>query len=324
MFDHPDFNIYSFNDIPRDRDCFLMDESYIEEYENSLLRIISGSAYEAPVGFISYAAVRKIDDASMEVSWYPNVHDRFHEVLITLPKSEVIVCVGSWRWDEKPHIFVKTAWLDDLHLKNYSVFGFIDAIDMRRAIQNGLITRDRLIALREEIDRLGKSYPQVSFISFADSVLVKSNWAVGHVKSDVRYTYQPEIFLTIVKEFQTIFQGSLGLSVYAVLTQGHNEYYNDALLHISSSQNHICLNSLGLPFAQLLAIDEAAKSNFRNQVHPQSELYMDEHFFRSLNFSFGFHNSLPKYSYKSKMSDSPAFYYPVRLFEILDNLAHEG
>ncbi len=292
MFTHPDFDVYGLDELPVDRDCYLMDEIYLEDYEKQMLRVFSGSAYEMPIGYISHVAVRAIDPASLELSWYL-VHERFHEIRVVLPKPEIITCIGSWKWDEKPHIFVKTTWLNDLHLQSYSVFGFIDAIGVKKAIKDGAITEKRLVALRDEIDELGKSYPQVSFISFADSVLVKSNWSVGMVNSDVKYTYKPEIFLITIKELQRIFEKTLGLAIYAVLTQGYNEYYNDSLLHISSSQNHVCLNSLGLPFAQLLAIDNAVKGNIRKKAHRPSEVYMDEYFFRSLRCKEGLIYSFP-------------------------------
>ena len=153
MFEHPYFDLYRFDTIPLDRDCFLMDEAYIEEYEKSLLSVFSGCDYE-PIGYISYAAVRRINDTSLEVSWYP-VLDRFHEVVITLPQTEFVTCVGSWRWDEKPHIFVKSAWLENLYLRRHSVFGLVDAIGVKKAIQKGTLTRERLLVLREEIDKLG-------------------------------------------------------------------------------------------------------------------------------------------------------------------------
>ena len=189
MFEHPHFDIFKFDDIPLDRDCFLMDEIYLEEYEKFMLKVMSGSAYENPPGYISHAAVREINDSSIELSWYL-VHERFHKIRVTLPKADIVICVASWRWSEKPHIFVKSAWLNDLHLRNYSVFGFIDAIGVKNAIRGRTIKRDRLISLRDEIDQLGQFYRQVSFISFADSVLVKSNWSVGIVNSEVQYTYQ--------------------------------------------------------------------------------------------------------------------------------------
>lgn len=174
---------------------------------------------------------------------------------------------------------MKSAWLENLYLKRHSVFGLVDAIGVKEAIQKGTLTRERLLVLREKIDTLGKSYPQISFISFADSVLLKSNWSVGHVKSNVQYTYQPEIFVTMVKKLRSLFGKIPGLSVYAVLTQGTNEYYDDSLLHISESKNHVCLNSLGLSFADLIAIDEAARLHIREKAHEPSDLYSDEHFY---------------------------------------------
>ena len=321
LFENSNFDRYSLDEIPLDRDCYLMSEEFIDEYEKSLLKVFSGGEYE-PVGYISYAAVRAINDTSLEIAWYPNIYDRFHEMAVTLPRTEVIACIGSWRWSEKPHIFVKSAWLNSLYLRSHSVFGLIDAIGVKKAIQNGTLTRERLLALRDEIDTLGKSYPQITFISFADTVLIKSNWSVGYVGSGVPYNYQPEIFITIVKESQAIFKRTLELAVYAVLTQGSNEYYKDSLLHISEAENHVCLNSLGLPFAQLLAIDESARSHYKTNVHPASDLYMDKAFYHSLNFKFEFQRqkTIQKYPYKDKFSGGDAFYYAAQLHEVLDNL----
>lgn len=141
------------------------------------------------------------------------------------------------------------------------------------------------------------------------------------VNSTVHYTYNPEVLLPIIKDLQISFTRTLGLSAYAVLTQGLNEYYDDALIHISASQNHICLNSLGVPFAQLLAIDSAARSNIKQQVHLPTEVYMDEHLFRSFRFRFEFHKGeRGKYHFTSKMSSAPTYYYAAQLDEILGNL----
>jgi hypothetical protein len=300
-----------------------MSEKYMEEYEQQMLRTFERSQeQDDPVGYISYAAVRAIHDSGLELSWYPNVFDRFHEVMVTLHKVDFVTCVGSWRWDEKPHIFVKDGWLNNLHLRRYSVFGLIDAIGMKAAIRKGSITHERLIALRDDIDRLGQSHPEVSFISFGDSILVKSNWSVGMVNSTVQYTYNPEVLLPIIKDMQISFGKTLGLSAYAVLTQGHNEYYDDALIHVSVSKNHICLNSLGLPFAQLLAIDSAARSNITEEVHLPAEIYMDEHLFRSFRFGPRFRkDEQRKYYFTSKMSIAPAYYYAAQLEEILGDHA---
>lgn len=320
MFDHEYFDVYSFENIPLDEDCYLMDEIYLEEYEKSLVDSFDGKDSKN-VGYISYVAARKINNNSVELSWYPNIYTRFHEVAISLPKEQFVTCVSCWRYDEKPHIFVKSAWLESIYLRLYSVFGFVDAIGVKEALQNGTLSREKLILLRDEIDKLAKRYPEVVFISFADSVLFKSNWSVGHFQSEVKYTYEPEVFIKIVKEFQSIYKSTLGLNVYAVLTQGSNEYYEDSLFHISESENHICLNSLGIPFAELMAIDESARLSIKANVHDPSELYMDEKFYHSLSFKLNFDkNAGNKNSYKAKMMSTESFYYYSQCQHILDNL----
>ena len=42
---------------------------------------------------------------------------------------------------------------------------------------------DNLLKLRSGLDAIASRYPQISFVSFADSVLLKSHWSLG-----VKYT----------------------------------------------------------------------------------------------------------------------------------------
>src|SRR3954447_7906987 len=97
MFDHPLIQIYAFEDIPLDQDLFLMDEKWMAEFEAVLLKSLDGSSDTAySVGYYSRAVVRAKNHDSIELSWYPNIHTRIHQVRITLPRSEFITCVGSW------------------------------------------------------------------------------------------------------------------------------------------------------------------------------------------------------------------------------------
>ena len=52
MFDHPRFDKYSFEEIPLNRDLYLMDEIWLDEYEKSLVTMFEGGDYES-VGYIS-------------------------------------------------------------------------------------------------------------------------------------------------------------------------------------------------------------------------------------------------------------------------------
>ena len=93
------------------------------------------------------------------------------------------------------------------------------------------------------------------------------------------------------------------------------------LLHISESENHVCLNSLGLPFVQVLSIDEAARKAIREGLHEPSELYMDEQFYNSLSLRFEFDKrSSGKHAYTAKMMSKEGTYYLGQCQEMLDNL----
>ncbi|HEC13942.1 MAG TPA: hypothetical protein ENI80_11985 [Acidiferrobacteraceae bacterium] len=323
MFNHELFDNYNFEEVPLDRDIYVADEIVFAKYENSMLRFFEGAEYEH-IGYVSYVATRAVNENYIELSWYANVHDRFHEIAITLPRDQFVACVGSWQCDEKARIFVKSEWLENIYLRTYSVFALIDAADIKQALANGAITRPRLVELRNRIDDLAREHTDVSFISFADSLLIKSNWSVGHFKSNVKYTYSPEVFVQLASEIDSIYQQVLGLNSYAVISQGSNEYYNDALLHISPSENHICLNSLGTPFAQLIEIEGAARKAVRDDVHSRYDLYMDEQYFHSLRFIYGFEkNTEPNNVYKAKMMSTPSKYYYSSFSNVLDNLDME-
>jgi hypothetical protein len=217
---------------------------------------------------------------------------------------------------------VKSGWLEQLYLRVYSVFCMVDAIGVKSALQNGTLSREKLILLREAIDRLAESHSEVCFVSFADSLLIKGNWTVGHFRSDVSYTYNPEVFVHIFKELQAVYREVLGLDVYAILTQGTNEYYEDSLVHISSGNNHISLNSLGVPFAQLMAIDISVRTAIKAKEHGCFELYFDEHFYNSLRFRFEFNKQArPKYTYSAPMIDVRSHYYCAQLQEMLENFS---
>jgi hypothetical protein len=297
-----------------------MDARWMRDYEQALLAMFEGGPH-ASVGYVSYAAATQIDANSVQLSWFPNIYDRFHEVKVTLPKDQFIACVDCYHYDGNPRLFVNGAWLQNLHLRAYSIFALIDAIDVKRALNLGKLNREKLIELRNAVDQVADRHRSISFVSFADSMLLKSNWFVGQYDSDVKYTYHPEAFFAPVKEIRDCYLSILGLDAYAILTQGSNEYYEDSLLHISKSQNHISLNSLGLPFAHLLSIESAVRKAIRTRTHDPAELYMDENFFRSLKFLPDFvKDDQPKSDYQLPMTDETGSYFCATLGKIIESL----
>ncbi len=316
MFSHQNFRHYGFSEVPANRDLVLIDVKDMAEFEREWLELYAGGEYD-PKYLVSYVAVRARFDEVLELSWYPNVNTRFHEVRVTLPKAAFVACIGQFRHDGNPSIFVQSEWLRELYLRANSIFALIDAIGVEAAIRSGRVTRSRLLVLRDRIDEIAAQWPKVSFVSFGDSLLLKTHWWPGNVELQQQYDYEPETIIDICAEIDGAYRNALELGTYAVLVQGANEYYQDPLLHILRSNNHVSLNSLGLPFAQLLAIDAAARKAIRAGDHHPFDLYIDSDCLHSLDLEFGFkREELAKGVYETKMASGEGQYYAVSLAKI--------
>ena len=146
----------------------------MKPYEEMMLRFFGGTDYDTSVGFISWFAARSISEDAIEMSWIVDMSTRYHELTVSLPRSEFVACVGCWQASERPRVFVTDTWLDHIHLRNYSIFALVDAIGVKVRIRKGTLTTDSLLGLRTCIDELASRHPEASFVSFGDSLLIHS------------------------------------------------------------------------------------------------------------------------------------------------------
>lgn len=317
MLSHKELDHYKFEEVPLKRDIFLMQEKWLPDYEQYIDDVYLGKQPD-PVGYISYACIQSISDDHLEISWYPNIHDRFHEVALKLPKSKFICCVGCRDFDEDPRIFVTDDWIDDLYKRPYSAFALVDAIGVKEALNSGDLTELKLLALRNSLDKIAEDNPGIAILSFADNVLIKSDWTVGAFDNEISYTYTPEKLIDIVGVTFQAFKNNIGLDCYACITQGFNEYSDGKVIHSSRSGNHISLNSLGLPFAQLMNIDCSVRNAIKSKQHERYQLYLDSNYYRSLQWKYEFDR--PEGAHTSPMSRSHGSYYCLNLDAVCRNL----
>ncbi len=96
LFEHGDIDKYSLNEIPINQDCVLMSEIYMGEFDSALVKMLENNE-ESPyaVGYVCRVVVRKININSIELSWYPNTHTRFHEVSIAKSYSSSGLTIRS-------------------------------------------------------------------------------------------------------------------------------------------------------------------------------------------------------------------------------------
>lgn len=280
MFEHPDFDQLTPETLPLDFDLKLCDEKFMAEYEQLFLAHLAGQGW-GHVKYVCFAAARKVTVHAVELTWFVDISRRYHAVEVTLPRDQIVRCISIDKWDEKPTIFVKSAWLDDMYRRVNSVFGLVDAVGVRDAIGHGLCFRTKLPELRQAIDRVAELQPYIAFLSFADSVILKTNWTTGFFRT-THVAYDPEAILKAFVAVRQVFRDVLGLGVYGVFTQGANEFSEAQVLHVASAGNHVCLNSFGGPFADLQSIEEAARLAVRERRHSPAELYLDQRFYHSL------------------------------------------
>jgi hypothetical protein len=321
MFENPSFRVYGIDEVPLNCDCFVIDERYMAEYEQSWLRMFAGGKFEDPIGYVTAVAIRHITASTLETSWIPNYFDRYHEVPILIPKDAIRACVDCWDYKETPHIFVDSSWLEQLFLRTHSVFGYVDAIGIKKAIASGTLGLDALAQLRSAIDEVSATYPDILFVSFGDNLLLKSNWTVGYFPRKQPNTYRPERLILLIRDLQSVYRSILNMDIYAIFTQGGNEFYGEASYHISKSNNHICLNCLGLSFAHLFDIDNAVRDAIRHDKHNRFELYLDAPFFASLNrhSDYGKANR-PLFTYTRKMLKTDGEYIAVNCKDLIDHI----
>lgn len=314
---HDAIETFGFDGIPLNRDVFVRPESALDRYVCGLRAALDRTG-EVEGDSVVFAAARGIEAGVMHLSWYPNVYDRFHEVRVRLPRSAFVTGIDCWVLDVKPSLFVKDHWLQDLYRRSYSLFAMVDAIGVKRALFSDQLTPERLLDLQQGLDALAATYPEMMFVSFADSLLIKANWfPLKH--EEERGKYSPERLIVLLEQIQGLFKSVLALDTYAVVAQGANEYRE--LVHVSEVGNHLSLNSLGLPFAQIQSIDQAVREALRQNKHAPAQVYLEESVLRSLQLRFGFDKaSLVRGSYSAPLASGPASYVLSSRAELLGAL----
>ena len=226
MFDHEIFLKYEPGEIPLHRDCQLMDEKHRVAYEQFELSFSDTAEGHPPVVCVTINAIK---ENSIELTWLVNMRDRFHTVDVVLPLCKFFGCVEC-TLDNDPILFVETDWLCDLFARHYVVFCWIDAVGAEKAIETGSLSQEKLSNLRTNIDQLAADFSDILFVSFADNILLKTNWTVVNIDLQGEYTYRPERILFLVRKIRDVYK-SIGLDIYAVLSQGFNMYDSGDLMH---------------------------------------------------------------------------------------------
>jgi hypothetical protein len=268
---------------------------------------------EHPNNFLNvlWCSVDVSRENAIDLEIQVNVRDRGHCAVRTLLKSQLIAHVRFLDRDGHPYLVVDQSWIDELQRSAFSIYGLVDVAGMREYLsKSGTLSSAQLVQLREGIDLIAARNRHCALISFADNILVKSNWSTG--TEGYESTYQPERFIALLQELCQVFTSVLGLAAYAVAAQGANQCSDEELLHVSKEKNHVFFPSLATPFVEVFEIEKAARKGVGSGRHQKSNLYLSKGLFQSLRFKG--HATPPelvdrlvRYSATTDSSELPAY-----------------
>jgi hypothetical protein len=280
-------SIYSYEEIPLDRDLFLVGDSQLEDLRREWKRYNGHTRADTPHPNIvlkpRFCAVHRRSEDSCELSFEINIRDRWHDGVRVLSRSAVVLCINWPNYGKRPYLVVEQKWLDELSESRFSIYALVDVIGVKRLVaKTGRIDRKPLDSLRLRIDQVASKNREYAFLSFADNVLIRRDWTADQAKYEG--TYEPEKTLDIISEVFDAIHAAFGLPAYAVVSQGANWVTDEAGSTAPKEPNHIVFGSLGAPFVELFEIERAVRTQVSAGGHAQAQLYLAGPFAKSLRF----------------------------------------
>lgn len=279
---------YTFDEVPLARDLFVIGASQIDVLKSKWDWYLSqpdGPSPGHPNSFLKHrwCAIETRDADSCEINLEISIRTRWHGAIRTLPRTKFVGCVKFWNYEKRPYLIVDQDWFDDIEQTRFSLYGLVDVVGMRALLsRQGKVEQDQLQSLKREMDSLAAKHREFAFVTFADNVLVKTNWSARPDVYDA--SYNPEKFLHVLADVRKALRSVLGLDSYAVVTQGGDSFASESPLYVSPEQNHVFFGSLGTPFVELFDIDKAARLAIRSKSHAPCNLYLAHSFLLTLKF----------------------------------------
>ena len=328
--------VYSFDKIPIGRDLFLIGSAQVEDLRREWERYLAepdGTTPRHPNESLTFTwcAAQSISGESCDLNVCIDMTVRYHGAVRKLPRSKFVTCVHFWNYQKRPYLVVSQDWFDEIQQELYSLYALVDAIGVRKLMDSAEgLSAARIVALKARVDEIAAQHADHAFFSFADSVIIKTNWSAR--AGEYTSSYQPERFLDVVQEVRGAIKAALGLASYAVVTQGANHLQQPTPMELSPKGSHVFLGSLGMPFANLMEIDAAAREAIHEKsdspkYHPATEFYLSESFAASLRLKYEQRDRLwiQMTGFTSKLGTvGPSAYLPVNADELLPLLTRDS
>lgn len=277
--------LYEFTKCPNETDLFIIGDNDFKQIVPYWKKYLSELESIHPNNYIEYryGTCKHIDEENIDVFLEITISERFHGINKTLHKDDYIFCFQCKYWDERTYIVVSQEWFDSIKNDNYSCYGMIDIIGIRKMLKDkGKIPKTIIDDYCKKVNEFASKNKDFLFISFTDNLFIKTNWTSFGI--DYNKTYNPEKIILLIEELMNIIKDTFGLNSYAILTQGLHLIENDEKLFRNEQENHFFVGSISTPFVEMFDIENKIFKIKENDKSILKSLYLSKSFFLSLNF----------------------------------------
>lgn len=279
------FDFVEYSEMEFRRDGFLISGEDLSLIEEKWIDYIEEDDAEHPNNYFDYIPCYfdSQTETDLNINLLIDRRYRFHSIKKLIPKSKVYCSFIPYSMEGHQYTIVDKDWFNFIRNSLYSTYALVDFVGVRALIsEHGEIPSSVVQKLKEIINEFAKENISCDFLTCADNIIIKTNW---HLNETIN-TYSPESFVLTINDLMKKIEDNIGLSSYAIITQGANYVDENGLQKTDRLKNHFFMPSISVPFIEAFEIDNDARNRIRNKELKKSQYYLEHSFYISLKRNF--------------------------------------
>ena len=275
---------YGTSDIPLNKDSFLLSDQWVDKIEQQWTEFLSPKydhqKWIHPNGLMDYVPchISSVSESHFNITLLLDRSSRFHTISKTLPARFFRTAFKVFTSEKRPYIIVDQNWFNNLKNSVYSAYVLIDFIGIRNLLNEyGEFPYDTLNSIKTIIDKYSNQHKDLTFLTCADNIIIKSGWEFGSENSK----YQPEKLIITVNQLMKEIKKETLINSYAIMTQGANYVDEKNLIHSATPKNHFFMSSISVPFIEAFEIDFDIRKRIKNKEIDKMPFYIEHSFYIS-------------------------------------------
>lgn len=280
---------YEAPDIPLKRDSFLISNENLSQIETQWMEFFSSTynynTWKHPNELMDYIPchISYVNEDYLNVTLLLDRTNRFHTISKTLPLKYFKTAFLVFSAEKRPYIVVDHVWFNKIKSSIYSAYVLIDFVGVRDLLhQFGEFPSQKLDSVKRIVDDFARQNKELTFLTCADNIILKSGWAYDHQSS----SYHPEKLIKTVHDLMTRIEDETQIKSYSIFTQGANYVDERSIAMSHSPSNHYFISSISVPFIEAFEIDNDIRKRLRRNEIERESFYIEQSFYVSTKRRF--------------------------------------